>query len=93
MSSSSNQEFNKRKHERTPLQAKIKIIHQSFGEMIVRTRDISMGGVYILTDQLEIPPPGTRIAGQIQDDYTDRPVVEMEVVRVEPEGVGLKFVD
>ncbi|MCB1859883.1 MAG: PilZ domain-containing protein [Gammaproteobacteria bacterium] len=92
MSSSSDNDADKRLHERTPLRVKIKIVHDSFGERVVRTRDISIGGVFVLTDQLDLPP-GSMLAGQIQDDFPDRPVVQMEVVRVEATGLGLKFLD
>ncbi len=83
----------KRKHERTPLCACIRISHESFGTRVVKTRDISLGGVYLLVDDLQMPPEGTIIEGQVQDDYMERPVVKMEVVRIEPQGVGLRFID
>lgn len=41
----------------------------------------------------EMPPPGSVVEGQIQDEYGERPIVKMEVVRVDSEGVGLKFLD
>ncbi|HEB95656.1 MAG TPA: PilZ domain-containing protein [Sedimenticola thiotaurini] len=83
----------KRRHERTPLCARIRITHESFGSRIVKIRDISLGGVFLLVEDLQMPPEGTVIEGQVQDDYMERPVVKMEVVRLEPSGVGLKFVD
>jgi len=33
------------------------------------------------------------LSGQVQGLMDDAPVLEMEVVRVEPSGVGLKFID
>lgn len=82
-----------RQHERTPLRTQIRICHPSFGELMVQTRDISHGGVFLLTSDLSMPPLGTIIEGQVQDDYGERPVVQMEIVRVEPSGIGLKFID
>jgi len=82
-----------RKHERTPLRTNIRICHPSFGELKVKTRDISHSGVFLLTSDQSMPPIGTVIEGQVQDDYGERPVVQMEIVRVEPDGIGLKFVD
>jgi hypothetical protein len=82
---------NSRQHERVPLTSRIRITHESFGSVVVKTRDISLGGVYLIVDDLTMPPPGTVIEGQIQDEMEDRPVVRMEVVRIEPNGVGLKF--
>lgn len=84
---------NNRRHERVPLSSRIRISHDSFGSVVVKTRDISFGGVYLIVDDLTMPPPGTVIEGQIQDEMEDRPVVLMEVVRVEPNGVGLKFLE
>ena len=83
----------KRKHERTPLRTSIRIMHETFGEKLVQTRDISHGGVFLLTSDLELPPIGTIIQGQVQDEYGERPLVRMQIVRTEPDGVGLMFVD
>ena len=85
----------KREFERTPLRTSVRITHESFGELLVQTRDISHGGVFLLTTDLDLSMPsiGTIIEGQVQDDYGERPVVRMEIVRVEPVGIGLKFID
>ena len=83
----------KRRHERVPLCARIRISHESFGTRIVKTRDISHGGVFLLIDDLEALTSGMIIEGQIQDEYMERPVVKMEVIRFEPTGVGLRFID
>jgi len=83
----------KREHVRTPLRTSILLTHDSFGELLVKTRDISHGGVFLLTSELPMPPVGTVIHGQVQDDYGERPVVKMEIVRVEPSGVGLMFIE
>lgn len=58
------------------------------------TRDVSEGGVFLITESLEaeMPPTGTILQGQVQDVMEDPPVVTMEIVRIEPMGVGLKFV-
>lgn len=85
---------NQRKHQRTPLKVKFKIWHDSFGEALVTTRDVSEGGVFLITEKtdVEIPATGTIIQGQVQDVMDDPPLVVMEVVRIEPMGVGLKFI-
>lgn len=82
----------KRRHVRTPFVCRIKIIHDSVGELLVKTRDISDGGVFVVLEPEQIPPIGTHLSGQVQGLMDDAPVLEMEVVRVEPAGVGLKFV-
>ena len=80
----------KRRHIRTPLACRIKVIHDQ-KEMIVKTRDISDGGVFIVLEPDQVPPIGTKVTGQVQGLMDDAPVLEMEVVRVEPSGVGLRF--
>ena len=83
----------KRIHFRTPLACRIKIICPVNGEMMVKTRDISDGGVFVALGGEQVPPMGTIVTGQVQGLMDDAPILEMEVVRVESEGIGLQFVD
>lgn len=83
----------KRKHIRTPFACRIKITHESVGELIVKTRDISDGGVFVVLEPDQIPPVGTHVIGQVQGMMDDAPILEMEVVRIESGGVGLRFVN
>ena len=80
-----------RRYIRTPFACRIKIIHDSIGELLVKTRDISDGGVFVVLEPEQIPPVGTVVAGQVQGLMDNAPVLQMEVVRVEPTGVGLRF--
>lgn len=82
-----------RRHIRTPLACRIKIVHETIGELMVKTRDISDGGVFVIIDPENIPPVGTQVTGQVQGLMEDAPVVAMEVVRIEPAGVGLRFIE
>ena len=82
----------KRRHVRTAFACRIKIAHDSIGELLVKTRDISDGGVFVVLEPEHIPPVGTHLQGQVQGLMEDAPVLMMEVVRVEPSGVGLRFV-
>lgn len=82
-----------RRHTRTPLSCRIKITHESVGELIVKTRDISDGGVFVILEPEQVPEIGTIVTGQVQGLVGDAPILTMEVVRVEPTGVGLRFVD
>ena len=81
-----------RRHVRTAFACRIKIIHESVGELLVKTRDISDGGVFVVLEPDQIPPVGTLLTGQVQGLMDDAPVLQLEVVRVEPTGVGLRFV-
>jgi hypothetical protein len=83
----------KRKHVRTPFVCRIKITHESVGELTVKTRDISDGGVFVVLEPEQIPPVGTIVTGQVQGLLDDAPVLQMEVVRMEPSGVGLRFME
>lgn len=85
---------NQRKHQRTPLKVQFKIWHDSFGEANVMTRDVSDGGVFLITDKMDadLPDTGTVLKGQVQNMMDDAPIVTMEIVRLEPSGVGLRFV-
>ena len=82
----------KRRHVRTTFACRIKIAHESVGELLVKTRDISDGGVFVVLEPEQIPPIGTRLTGQVQGLMDDAPILQLEVVRVEPSGVGLRFV-
>ena len=82
----------KRIHIRTPLVCRIKIQCPINGEMLVKTRDISDGGVFVVLAEQEVPPVGTKVTGQVQGLMDDAPVLEMEVVRMESEGIGLRFI-
>jgi hypothetical protein len=86
-------EADKRIHQRTLLTSQLRITHASFGSIVVKTKDISEGGVYILTEKVSMPPEGTILEGQIHDGIEGRPIVRMEVVRLEANGIGLKFLD
>ena len=83
----------KRQHIRTPLACRIRIQCPVNGEMMVKTRDISDGGVFVVLDGQQTPPVGTIVRGQVQGMMDDAPILDMEVVRMEPDGIGLRFID
>ena len=70
----------KRKHIRTSLQCKIKITHEAVGEKIVKTRDVSDGGVFVVLEPDQIPPIGSRVTGQVQGLMDDAPILETVLV-------------
>jgi hypothetical protein len=80
----------KRQHIRTAFSAQVKIIHPLVGELIVEMRDISNGGVYLLTGELANLEVGQELQLQAQD-IEDAPVLTARVVRVEPKGIALMF--
>lgn len=78
---------NQRQYPRTPLKCRIRISHPLFGELMAQTRDLSDTGVYVKHPDLT----GSVVTGQVQDLPIDAPILQMEVVRVDAEGVGLRF--
>lgn len=83
-----------RKHPRIPMKCRVKVIHADIGEVVVNTRDISDGGIFLITDPVEMPPIGTVVKGQVQDmPGGEGPVLQLEIVRVESGGIGLRFVN
>ncbi|MCU9946219.1 PilZ domain-containing protein [Pseudomonas solani] len=84
---------NQRQYPRTPMKCRIKISHESFGEILAQTRDLSDGGVYVRHPDLVALPLGTIVTGQVQDLPFEAPVLQMEIMRADAEGVGLRFID
>lgn len=82
----------KRQYIRTAVNIKVRVWHETIGTVMLTTRDVSDGGVFLITEGAPIPPVGTMVEGQVQGPVDDLPVVRMEVVRVEPTGIGLRFV-
>jgi len=80
-----------RVHIRTPLSCQIKLMHEGLGEILVKTRDISEGGVFVVLEPEQVPAIGTVVTGQVQGLAGDAPVLKMEVVRIESVGIGLRF--
>tara|TARA_R110001599_G_scaffold67755_3_gene191076 strand:- start:2903 stop:3220 length:318 start_codon:yes stop_codon:yes gene_type:complete len=84
---------NQRHDQRTPMKVQVKVHHPSIGSVIVQTRDISDSGIFLLTEDIEVPDIGTIVEGQIQGMDVEGPILKLEIVRMEPAGIGLKFVN
>lgn len=82
---------NQRQQVRTPMKCRIKISHPSIGELLAQTRDLSDSGVYVKHPEVTVLAVGTEVIGQVQDLPFPAPVLKMEVMRVDAEGVGLRF--
>jgi len=78
---------------RTPMRCQVKVSHPSIGEVMVNTRDISDGGLFLLTESISMPPVGTIVQGQVQGMGIEGPILKLEIVRLEPAGTGLKFIN
>ncbi|KAF1056832.1 MAG: hypothetical protein GAK44_00069 [Pseudomonas delhiensis] len=84
---------NQRQYPRTPMKCRIKIAHPSIGEVYGQTRDLSDGGVYVRHEALAGLAPGTLVTGQVQDMPMEAPILQLEVMRTDSEGAGLRFID
>lgn len=84
---------NRRRHPRFPMNVDVRISHPDIGEKIVKTRNISGGGVFLLVEPTEMPAIGEIVQGQVQGMIDNPPIINMEIVRVESEGIGLRFDD
>jgi hypothetical protein len=84
---------NQRHQVRTPMKCRIKICHPSFGELLAQTRDLSDSGVYVRHEKMAALDVGVMVSGQVQDLPFEAPVLQMQVVRVDAEGAGLRFVE
>ena len=82
-----------RHDHRTPMKVQVKVCHPSIGEVVVQTRDISDSGIFLLTEHISVPPIGTVVEGQVQGMDIAGPILKLEIVRMEPEGIGLKFIN
>jgi c-di-GMP-binding flagellar brake protein YcgR len=83
----------KRKHIRTKLTSNVKLIHPDTGPIEVQTKDISDGGIYLISSTFDLPPVGTQVKVQLIDTPFEAPVLDMQIVRIENEGFGLAFME
>jgi hypothetical protein len=70
---------------------RIKIQHESFGECLGQTRNLSASGVYVKHPALAALAKGAVVYGQVQGLPCGAPRVRMEVVQVDAEGIDLRY--
>ncbi|PIF50364.1 MULTISPECIES: PilZ domain-containing protein [unclassified Pseudomonas] len=70
---------------------RIKITHDSFGECLGQTRNLSPTGVFVQHPVLATLPKGAVVYGEVQGLPTGAPRVRMEVVTVDADGIGLRY--
>ncbi|MDX1757330.1 MAG: PilZ domain-containing protein [Marinobacter sp.] len=82
----------RREHLRTSMTTKVSVEQPGQGRVVVPTRDISDGGVFILVSEGELRLElGDVVNVQVQGLPGEAPVLEMVVVRKCSDGYGLKF--
>ena len=83
-----------RRHRRVSLKCRVEINHPLLGKHVVEMKDFSDSGIFLYMEADKFPPLGTIVKGQVLGMQGDEaPVVDMEVVRIEKSGIGLRFVD
>ncbi|MCE4054648.1 PilZ domain-containing protein [Pseudomonas sp. Au-Pse12] len=70
---------------------RIKISHESIGECLGQTRNLSASGVYVQSPALAKLPKGAVVYGQVQGLPVAAPRVRMEVVQADAEGIALRY--
>jgi hypothetical protein len=83
-----------RRYPRTSTDAMVEIHHPTMGVFEVKARDLSEGGVFVLTGMYPMPPVGTELMVRIKR-YTgaiNQEPVKMRVMHQQRDGVGLAFV-
>lgn len=82
----------RREYIRTAMSAKVKVVHETLGEFVFSTRDISDGGVFIVVEGEPFEPKiGDQVTIQVQGLPVPAPVLNMVVVRKTNDGFGLQF--
>lgn len=83
----------KRKSPRIPLAVSVMVMHSSFGERILKARDISDGGMFIYSDGTDWPSTGTIMQVQALDTPVEATILDVRIVHVMPNGIGVMFCD
>jgi len=85
-----------RKHLRIGLIVDIELTLPEQGQITVRTKNISDGGLFLILDNIELPPMGTEVQVRLKNqlgDGDEPPVNRAMVVRAENNGIGLEFLE
>lgn len=84
----------KRASPRIPAKFNVELSHPELGTLFTKTRDISDQGAFVFTEQSTSPDVNERVHLKVIGlPGEEASPVESEVVRVETEGIGLKFVN
>ena len=83
----------KRQHIRTKLTSSVKLSHPDTGTIEVETKDISDGGVYLISSNASLPEAGSEVKVQLIDTPFEAPELDMKIIRLEDGGLGLAFLE
>ena len=80
-----------RRNRRIYMNCLVQISHPEFGTRLVQAKDFSDTGIFLMMQAEQLPPVGTIVKGQVQGMSEEAPIIDMEVVRSDQGGVGLRF--
>lgn len=84
-----------RQFERYTLSVEVEMTYSGSGKMLLNTRDISTGGVFLYMQGTSLPPIGSelllKLTGLVAGEEPS--TARVRVVRVTAEGIGLEFLD
>lgn len=78
---------------RRMVNARVKLVHGTIGEIKAKTRDISDSGVFVVVKPVPKLPAGSHVKMHMLDSRQPGIAFNMKVVRATAEGVGLMFID
>ena len=81
----------KRSDTRTAFRASVKMTHDELGEHILRTRDMSHTGAYLLLREDLGLHMGDTISIQ-STDIDDAPIIQAEIVRITSDGFAVRYI-
>lgn len=81
----------RRVFQRSLINARVKVTHNVIGSEVFTIRDMSDGGVYVMTDAKPFPVIGSMVKIQVVGLPIEAPELEMIVVRRGIDGYGLQF--
>jgi hypothetical protein len=73
--------------------ARVKLVHGSIGELRAKTRDISDSGVFAVIKPVPKLPVGSHVKMHMLDSSQPDIAFNMKVIRTTSEGVGMMFID
>ncbi|MCW8957039.1 MAG: PilZ domain-containing protein [Gammaproteobacteria bacterium] len=85
-----------RRHLRIGVEVDIEMTVPGQPPVDVHTRNISDGGLFIVLDNTSMPKLGTQVMVKLKHtlgDGEEPPTNLASVVRHDPDGIGLKFID
>ncbi|MFP3874005.1 MAG: PilZ domain-containing protein [Thiohalophilus sp.] len=83
----------RRYYKRKLVNARVKLYHPNFDAVEGTTRDISDGGVFVMTDTTLPLGEGEYLKMVLPQSRSPDIVFNMQLVRIESDGLGLMFLD